>query len=107
MSAGFFWLAASTVCVAATPCCPMVPVTIAYLSTPITTMRAVRWRAAFCVGIVAIQILALGSAAPSRGGLNRFAAERGEPSPATVSSVPAIFRWLESAPGRVQMRLIA
>ena len=80
MSAGFFWLAASTGFLSLmTPCVfPMVPVTIAYFSTPDhKTTRGLRRALLFALGIVAtFTILGLALAAFfGAAGLNRFAAD--------------------------------
>ena len=67
MNAGFFWLAASTGLLSLlTPCVfPMVPVTIAYFSTPDhNTSHGVRRALLFALGIVAtFTILGLALAA--------------------------------------------
>ena len=80
MNAGFFWLAASTGLLSLlTPCVfPMVPVTIAYFSTPYhDRSHGVRRALLFAVGIVAtFTILGLALAALfGAAGLNRFAAD--------------------------------
>ena len=80
MSAGFFWLAASTGLLSLlTPCVfPMVPVTIAYFSTPDRqNPRGLRRALLFAVGIVGtFTILGLALAAVfGAAGLNRFAAD--------------------------------
>lgn len=80
MSAGFFWLAASTGLLSLlTPCVfPMVPVTIAYFSTPGRhDSRNLRRALLFAMGIVAtFTILGLALAAIfGAAGLNRFAAD--------------------------------
>lgn len=80
MSAGFFWLAASTGLLSLlTPCVfPMVPVTIAYFSTPDHhDSRGLRRALLFALGIVAtFTILGLVLAAVfGAAGLNRFAAD--------------------------------
>ncbi|MDP9200829.1 MAG: thioredoxin family protein [Gemmatimonadota bacterium] len=80
MSAGFFWLAASTGLLSLlTPCVfPMVPVTIAYFSTPDQhDSRGLRRALLFALGIVAtFTILGLALAAIfGAAGLNRFAAD--------------------------------
>ncbi len=80
MSAGFFWLAASTGLLSLlTPCVfPMVPVTIAYFSTPDQHQsRGLRRALLFALGIVAtFTILGLALAAIfGAAGLNRFAAD--------------------------------
>ena len=79
MSAGFFWLAASTGLLSLlTPCVfPMVPVTIAYFSTPDPqNPRGLRRALLFALGIVGtFTILGLALAAVfGAAGLNRFAA---------------------------------
>lgn len=79
MSAGFFWLAASTGLLSLlTPCVfPMVPVTIAYFSTPDQHQsRGLRRALLFALGIVGtFTILGLALAAIfGAAGLNRFAA---------------------------------
>lgn len=79
MSAGFFWLAVSTGLLSLlTPCVfPMVPVTIAYFSTPDRqNPRALRRALLFALGIVGtFTILGLALAAVfGAAGLNRFAA---------------------------------
>lgn len=80
MSAAFFWLAASTGLLSLlTPCVfPMVPVTIAYFSTPDHhDSRGLRRALLFALGIVAtFTILGLALAALfGAAGLNRFAAD--------------------------------
>jgi thiol:disulfide interchange protein len=80
VSAEFFWLAASTGLLSLlTPCVfPMVPVTIAYFSTPgHHESRGLRRALLFALGIVAtITILGLALAAVfGAAGLNRFAAD--------------------------------
>jgi thiol:disulfide interchange protein len=80
VSAGFFWLAASTGLLSLlTPCVfPMVPVTIAYFSTPDRqNPRGLRRALLFAVGIVGtFTILGLALAAVfGAAGLNRFAAD--------------------------------
>ena len=80
MSAGFFWLAASTGLLSLlTPCVfPMVPVTIAYFSTPErNNSRGLRRALLFALGIVGtFTILGLALAAVfGAAGLNRFAAD--------------------------------
>ena len=80
MSAGFFWLAASTGLLSLlTPCVfPMVPVTIAYFSTPDHhDSRGLRRALLFALGIVAtFTILGLALAGLfGAAGLNRFAAD--------------------------------
>jgi thiol:disulfide interchange protein len=80
MSAGFFWLAASTGLLSLlTPCVfPMVPVTIAYFSTPDRqNPRGLRRALLFALGIVGtFTILGLALAAVfGAAGLNRFAAD--------------------------------
>ena len=80
MSAGFFWLAASTGFLSLlTPCVfPMVPVTIAYFSTPDRqNPRGLRRALLFALGIVGtFTILGLALAAIfGAAGLNRFAAD--------------------------------
>ena len=80
MNAGFFWLAASTGLLSLlTPCVfPMVPVTIAYFSTPDRqNPRGLRRALLFAVGIVGtFTILGLALAAVfGAAGLNRFAAD--------------------------------
>ena len=80
MSAGFFWLAASTGLLSLlTPCVfPMVPVTIAYFSTPDQSRsHGLRRALLFALGIVAtFTILGLALAAFfGAAGLNRFAAD--------------------------------
>jgi len=80
MSAGFFWLAASTGLLSLlTPCVfPMVPVTIAYFSTPDQHQsRGLRRALLFALGIIAtFTILGLALAAIfGAAGLNRFAAD--------------------------------
>jgi thiol:disulfide interchange protein len=80
VSAGFFWLAASTGLLSLlTPCVfPMVPVTIAYFSTPDhDNARGLRRALLFALGIVAtFTILGLALAAIfGAAGLNRFAAD--------------------------------
>lgn len=80
MSAGFFWLAASTGLLSLlTPCVfPMVPVTIAYFSTPErNNQRGLRRALLFALGIVGtFTILGLALAAVfGAAGLNRFAAD--------------------------------
>jgi len=80
MSAGFFWLAASTGLLSLlTPCVfPMVPVTIAYFSTPDhRKAHGLRRALLFALGIVAtFTILGLALAAFfGAAGLNRFAAD--------------------------------
>lgn len=80
MSAEFFWLAASTGLLSLlTPCVfPMVPVTIAYFSTPgHHDSRGLRRALLFALGIVAtFTILGLALAAVfGAAGLNRFAAD--------------------------------
>ena len=80
MSAGFFWLAASTGLLSLlTPCVfPMVPVTIAYFSTPDhDNSRGLRRALLFALGIVAtFTILGLALAAVfGAAGLNRFATD--------------------------------
>ncbi len=79
MSAGFFWLAASTGLLSLfTPCVfPMVPVTIAYFSTPNRPdARGMRRAILFALGIVGtFTVLGLVLAALfGAAGLNRFAA---------------------------------
>jgi thiol:disulfide interchange protein len=79
VSVGFFWLAASTGLLSLlTPCVfPMVPVTIAYFSTPErTNPRGLRRALLFALGIVGtFTILGLALAAVfGAAGLNRFAA---------------------------------
>ena len=80
MSLGFFWLAASTGLLSLlTPCVfPMVPVTIAYFSTPErNNSRGLRRALLFALGIVGtFTILGLALAAVfGAAGLNRFAAD--------------------------------
>jgi thiol:disulfide interchange protein len=80
VSAGFFWLAASTGLLSLlTPCVfPMVPVTIAYFSTPDRqNPRGLRRALLFAVGIVGtFTILGLALAAVfGAAGLSRFAAD--------------------------------
>ncbi len=80
MSAGFFWLAASTGLLSLlTPCVfPMVPVTVAYFSTPDHhESRGLRRALLFALGIVAtFTILGLALAAAfGAAGLTRFAAD--------------------------------
>ena len=80
MSAGFFWLAASTGLLSLlTPCVfPMVPVTIAYFSTPDhNRSHGLRRALLFALGMVAtFTILGLALAAFfGAAGLNRFAAD--------------------------------
>jgi thiol:disulfide interchange protein len=80
VSAGFFWLAASTGLLSLlTPCVfPMVPVTIAYFSTPErNNQRGLRRALLFALGIVGtFTILGLALAAVfGAAGLNRFAAD--------------------------------
>jgi thiol:disulfide interchange protein len=80
VSASFFWLAASTGLLSLlTPCVfPMVPVTIAYFSTPDRqNPRGLRRALLFAVGIVGtFTILGLALAAVfGAAGLNRFAAD--------------------------------
>jgi thiol:disulfide interchange protein len=80
VSAGFLWLAASTGLLSLlTPCVfPMVPVTIAYFSTPDRqNPRGLRRALLFAVGIVGtFTILGLALAAVfGAAGLNRFAAD--------------------------------
>jgi thiol:disulfide interchange protein len=80
VSAGFLWLAASTGLLSLlTPCVfPMVPVTIAYFSTPDhQNSRGLRRALLFALGIVAtFTILGLALAAIfGAAGLNRFAAD--------------------------------
>ena len=80
MSVGFFWLAASTGLLSLlTPCVfPMVPVTIAYFSTPERdNPRGLRRALLFALGIVGtFTILGLALAAVfGAAGLNRFAAD--------------------------------
>ena len=80
MSVGFFWLAASTGLLSLlTPCVfPMVPVTIAYFSTPErNNPRGLRRALLFALGIVGtFTILGLALAAVfGAAGLNRFAAD--------------------------------
>ena len=80
MSAGFFWLAATTGLLSLlTPCVfPMVPVTIAYFSTPDhNRSRGLRRALLFALGIVTtFTILGLALAALfGAAGLNRFAAD--------------------------------
>ena len=80
MSAGFFWLAASTGLLSLlTPCVfPMVPVTIAYFSMPDhQDSRGLRRALLFALGIIAtFTILGLALAALfGAAGLNRFASD--------------------------------
>src|SRR5450759_4170912 len=79
MSSGFLWLAASTGLLSLfTPCVfPMVPVTIAYFSTPGDRTPGVRRPLLFGLGIVAtFTVLGLALAAVfGAAGLNRFASD--------------------------------
>ncbi len=110
MSAGFFWLAASTGLLSLlTPCVfPMVPVTIAYFSTPDHhNSRGLRRAFLFALGIVGtFTILGLALAAIfGAAGLNRFAADPWVNlvlAALFVVFAANLFGWLEiGIPGRV------
>ena len=110
MSAGFFWLAASTGLLSLlTPCVfPMVPVTIAYFSTPgHGNARGMRRALLFALGIVGtFTVLGLVLAAIfGAAGLNRFAADPWVNlllAALFLAFAANLFGWLEiGLPGRV------
>lgn len=110
MSAGFFWLAASTGLLSLlTPCVfPMVPVTIAYFSTPDHhDSRGLRRAILFALGIIAtFTILGLALAALfGAAGLNRLAADPWVNlllAAVFLLFAANLFGWLEiRIPGRV------